>query len=373
MERVKIVTLLLTHRCNLRCSYCYVRDYSGGDMALETAKEIVRQSFAESAGDFDLLEFTFLGGEPFAAFPVLRALSEWIWAGKWPLPYRLTAVTNGTLLTGEVKAWLEENWQRIALALSFDGETAQNVSRSGSLSRVDLDWYHQLWPNLALKMTVAEENVGGLFRDITALWERGIPVNDTFAGGVEPWSEASLDELDRQLDMLTEYLLEKRPPFRSNFLSVDLTVVLSPAPARPFRCGAGESRWTYDTNGRKYPCHLLSPLVLPEDACKTAAGAPFLRSPRCRGCPLDPLCPRCDGNSFRFFGHLGEREACVCSLFKRQIVHACRYQVREILHRERRTERDGLVITAINTLMTQLQSWMPSAGATQERKGADQT
>ena len=354
MERLRIVTLLLTHRCNLRCSYCYVRDYSGGDMPLETAKEIVRESFRECAGKYDILELTFLGGEPFMAFPVLRDLAEWIWSSDWPIPYRLTAVTNGTLLTGEARAWLEKNRHRIAPALSFDGEEAQNRSRSGSLERVDLDWYHSLWPDLRVKMTVAEQNVGSLFRDITGLWERGIPVNDTFAGGIAPWSEESLLELDRQLAMLTDYMLEKKPPFVSNILSIDLTPVLSPGEPRAFTCGAGESRVTYDFDGRRYPCHLLSPLVLTEDRCAAAKKAPLSGSAKCAACPLDPVCPRCDGNSFRFFGCFGMREKAACELFKRQVFHACRYQIRSAASREERADRDRLTAAAVKKIISAL-------------------
>ena len=70
MERLKQVTLLLTRACNLRCSYCYVRTYSGGEMTLETAKGIVRDVFARDLSGYDGVEFIFLGGEPFCAFPL---------------------------------------------------------------------------------------------------------------------------------------------------------------------------------------------------------------------------------------------------------------------------------------------------------------
>jgi len=167
MKPFKQVTLLVTRACNLRCSYCYVRDYTGGEMTLETAQDIVRRVFSADLSGYDGVEFTFLGGEPFCNFPLIRALSHWMWEREWPKEYILSAVTNGTLIRGEVRQWLEENRHRFFLSLSYDGsEDSQNENRSGSAEGIDLDFFHRNWPDQPLKMTVSEETAprlaGGL-------------------------------------------------------------------------------------------------------------------------------------------------------------------------------------------------------------------
>lgn len=56
MERRKIVTLLITQSCNLRCTYCYLRQYDGGQMTEETAQAVIKRAFAEDADQYDMLD-----------------------------------------------------------------------------------------------------------------------------------------------------------------------------------------------------------------------------------------------------------------------------------------------------------------------------
>lgn len=363
MERLKQVTLLLTRACNLRCSYCYVRTYSGGEMTLETANGIVRDVFARDLSGYDGVEFIFLGGEPFCAFPLLRELSEWIWSGTWPKPYFLSAVTNGTLLRGEIRAWLTEHREKFSLTLSYDGEgQSQNTNRSQSDDMIDLEYFHRLWPEVPVKMTITEANVAHMAEDILRLRNRGIPVNDTFAGGVPVWGEASLAELGRQLQKLCSYELE-RPDTerRSDLLSIDLRGVLRGGAPGPFACGAGESRVTYTHSGERCACHLLSDLVLDSGALERLKGGAVERVPMegCGSCPLDPICPTCEGNSFRLYGCFGRREESQCALFRRQVYYACRYQAKRILRRGVCGERDRMTLAAVKKLMGD-RRWFPA-------------
>ena len=76
-------------------------------------------------------------------------------------------------------------------------------------------------------MTITEANVAHMAEDILRLRNRGIPVNDTFAGGVPVWGEASLAELGRQLQKLCSYELER--PVLSLVSSVVIAVLTSAA------------------------------------------------------------------------------------------------------------------------------------------------
>ena len=355
-RRVKFITLLVTRSCNLRCSYCYVRSYSGGDMDLETAKEIVGQAFQRAEG-YDMIEFTFLGGEPFCAFPLVRELSEWVWAHPWPKDYCLTAVTNGTLIKGEIRDWLAANSHRFRLSLSYDGQgDSQNLNRCRSDSRIDLDFFHRHWPDVPVKMTITEASCVNMAGDIRSLKEKGVPVNDTFAGGMPPWSDKSLAVLDTQLAQLCDYELEHPNPHPSDLLSIDLRPVLFPQGQRPFLCGAGVLRETYDYDGRFYPCHLVSPLVLEDEkaAALRETGGTFQKPKACRQCFLDPICPQCDGNSFRLYGCFGRREEGMCRLFKHQLLFACRFQAKRILRKPQIGQDDRLILEAIGKIMSLL-------------------
>src|SRR5688572_26041570 len=69
------VTLVLTHRCNLDCHYCYAGEHHRRDMDRETLGRAVDLLWSDGA---DVAQLSFFGGEPFLAFEhlcdaVLRA------------------------------------------------------------------------------------------------------------------------------------------------------------------------------------------------------------------------------------------------------------------------------------------------------------
>ena len=57
-RKVKTVTFIVTHQCNLRCTYCYEHNKSDRKMDLETAKKCVDLLFAEDAQNSELVNQT---------------------------------------------------------------------------------------------------------------------------------------------------------------------------------------------------------------------------------------------------------------------------------------------------------------------------
>ena len=338
MGRTMLVTLLITHRCNLRCRYCYVRSYHDVVMSMETACKCITDAFSDAIGKFDRLEFAFLGGEPFCVFDRLREICEWTWSQRWPLPYLISASTNGTLCTSKVCRWLTEHHDRFYLSLSFDGLIgAQDRNRCKSSDQIDLDFFHQHWPSIPVKMTITEENVDCLYQNIHMLHARGIQVNDTFADGVPAWKDSSLHILDQQLQMLCNDQLEHPQPHPSDLLSIDLTRILMTETRSLFSCEAGISRFTYDWDGKKYGCHLLSPLALSNQQLTELSAS--MKAPRpvfapCHSCDLDALCPSCEGNNIRLNGNPWLREEKNCKLFRHQLYYACVFQMKRILKKD---------------------------------------
>ncbi|MBR5110047.1 MAG: 4Fe-4S cluster-binding domain-containing protein [Clostridia bacterium] len=354
-SRVKLVNLLMTRACNLRCAYCYVRHGFHDAMTEETAHQAIQDAFARDADDFDRIEFAFLGGEPFLAFPVLKAVCEWMWSREWPKPYCLSASTNGTVITGEIREWLARNHHRFFISLSYDGgKDTQNENRSGSAEKIDLMFFQKYWPQVPLKLTADEQTVDHLARDVMDLKERGFLVNDTFADGVPPWEEDSLRRLDGQLARLCAYDLAHPGQAPSRLLNIDLSSVLSNVPKDSFCCGAGHSQVTYDWEGSRHPCHLLSPLVLsPEEMeqFRREWHAPKKTLTGCQGCPLDSICPACGGNAFRMHHTCWRREAKTCALFLHQLYYACVFQMKRLLADDQRTGKDFLAYAAVCKIM----------------------
>ncbi len=333
---VRTVTLLLTKKCNLRCSYCYVRYSDTSIMSFETAKRIIIKEMAQIHNGTKLV-ISFLGGEPFSEFHRLKEICEWIWSKNWNTSYYINAVTNGTLLNNEIRTWLIENHHRFYLTLSYDGIIgAQDTNRCNTALIIDLDFFHKYWPNIPIKMTITENNICNLYDNIVYLNQRGILVNDTIADNSSIWKIESLVSLNEQLLKLSTFYLKNQDIKPCDLLNIDLTPVIAPYKKELFSCGAGKDKVTYDVDGKIYQCHLLSPLALNNVQLKKLEmdlNHPNA-STRCLNCILDPICTFCPGMSFLSNNTCWIREKKNCAVFKCQVYNACNYQLRKILNKK---------------------------------------
>ena len=79
------LTLIITHRCNLNCVYCYEHHKDSRKMDVEFAKKTVEKYL--TTGDYEEIKIGFFGGEPFLEFPVIKEVCEWTWSRNWPKSY----------------------------------------------------------------------------------------------------------------------------------------------------------------------------------------------------------------------------------------------------------------------------------------------
>lgn len=139
----KSIMLLVTYKCNLRCTYCYEPKKLDFKMSTAKAMDIISQQLNLLDDAVDTFEIQFMGGEPLLEFPLIKEVSEWVW--DMNIQNRkiiLFAPTNGTLLNTEMKHWFSRNKDRITLGLSFDGDMImQNINRSDSFKNVDLRYF----------------------------------------------------------------------------------------------------------------------------------------------------------------------------------------------------------------------------------------
>jgi uncharacterized protein len=129
---LKSLSLAVAQACNLGCTYCYAQGGDFGGIATTMPIDVARQSidllFRESIdGPVTLV---FLGGEPLANRPVLRAATEYAHAlsvesGR---PCGFSITTNATLVTGEDADFFARH--RFAVTVSIDGTSeVHNLQR----------------------------------------------------------------------------------------------------------------------------------------------------------------------------------------------------------------------------------------------------
>ena len=118
------VVLLLTNRCNLRCTYCYANGGEGQpqDLPLEVARAaidyVVHTTKERGQKGFQM---TFHGGgEPVQAWKTLRASTAY--ARSKDLPCRVSMVSNG-VWSARQREWILNNLDELSISLDGGKET----------------------------------------------------------------------------------------------------------------------------------------------------------------------------------------------------------------------------------------------------------
>jgi len=336
--------LIVTHRCNLNCVYCYETYKSDKSMPIEVAKRVVDSEFGLVAGSerFNELSIDFMGGEPLVRFDLIREIAEWVWSAPRPVPYLLFATTNGTLLDEQAKPWFRQHRKRFYLGLSLDGTPdMHNANRGHSFERIDLDFFRETWPDQPVKMTVSCGTIDSLAEGIEYLQGRGFRVGASLGQGM-PWTDESVAEFGRQLRRLAEFYLENEdvPPASLLDLPIEHALNRGPTGCRKF-CGTGTHIATYDVDGKAYPCHMFTPLVLGASMSGRAETIEFqddagVADSRCSECVLGDICPTCYGFNFKLTGNAAQRDPNMCRLFKEQALANCWFQT-QLLRKRRRS------------------------------------
>jgi len=261
------VGLVVTHACNLACSYCYTGEKKRVRMSAAIAARALELAFAGAAEAGARLQLTFFGGEPLLERELVVALAEQArarsTASGQPLVMQLT--TNGTLLDAELVEQL--GVLGVHLALSIDGTQAQHEAArplagggsSWAATRRGLELLlaaRERFPFDVISVVdpATVHLVGDGMRELLDLGVDALTLNPNFAG---TWDEARLAELDRQLEivaaLVVAWLRRERwvriQPLESALRSLaELGHVVTAA------CGAGSRRLAVAPSGRIYGC-----------------------------------------------------------------------------------------------------------------------
>jgi uncharacterized protein len=339
----RLCMLIVTHQCNLNCVYCYESYKSDKSMSIEVAKRVVESEFdfVARTGQFDELAVDFMGGEPLIRFDLIREIAEWIWSAPRPAPCILFSTTNGTLLEEETKQWFRHHKQQFYLGLSLDGTPdMHNANRGCSFKQIDLDFFRETWPDQPVKMTVSHGTIDSLAEGIVYLQERGFKVGASLGQGM-PWDDESVAEFGRQLRKLAEYYVEHEQVPPVSLLDLPIQYALSSGRTGWKKyCGTGTYIATYDVDGKAYPCHLFTPLVLGTPKSDELQAIKFqedatVTDPRCSDCILERICPTCYGFNYKLTGKVALRDQNMCRLFKVQVLANCWFQTQKLKRKRR--------------------------------------
>lgn len=357
-RRRKCVTLMLTERCNLSCTYCYERRKLSSRMSPAIARAAIERHLCQP-DNTDEIEFQFHGGEPLLEFETMRDVAEWTWSQKWSKPFIFFASTNGTLLHGDLQTWFTRHKDRIWLGLSLDGTPGmQNLNRSNSFDQIDIPFFLRTWPEQSLKVTVSEATLSTLAEGVKYLHRIGFKFHCSLAHGVNWLESVTQNTYAAQLAILVEFYLANPSIAPCNLLNIPLELTSDRPIERRKWCGVGTDMVTIDLDGKEYPCHFFLRSVM--DPSAAARTAPLFNDPdslcdaTCCNCRLLPLCPTCYGMNVLGRGHPARRDPMFCHLFKIQALAASKLQSEMLLrphefgsHRKMAPKRAIRLIDAI--------------------------
>ena len=89
IKTTRVCTLMITHACNLNCTYCFEKYKSSKKMTFEVAKNILKNEFKTYKGDIksERLAIELFGGEPLTNFSLIKDIYEWTKSQALPFNY----------------------------------------------------------------------------------------------------------------------------------------------------------------------------------------------------------------------------------------------------------------------------------------------
>jgi len=169
----------VTKACNMDCFYCYEQDKTS-----KYTKEEVLGTVEKIAANCKDKEFgvEFLGGEPMLAFDIIKAVYEYLEENYKGRVRDYVITTNGTILTDDMLAYLQEN-PKIVYAVSLDGTKWANQLRrfkggAGAFEPVVANLKKAINglsdEQISVHMVTHPFNVGNIFNSIKFIHSMGV-------------------------------------------------------------------------------------------------------------------------------------------------------------------------------------------------------
>lgn len=255
------VTLVLTHQCNLACTYCYAGEKSSRSMADEVAWKALRLAFSGPPGEE--VDLGFFGGEPMLRFPELARFTRLAvrMARKSDRRVRFQVTSNATVLEAHHLDFLARHRFRVALSLDGLGEDHDRLRpfasgrASSALVRRNVELAARSLPHLEVLVVTSPQNLGSLVETCEDLRRLGVARVALLPNVDFPWGPEDRERLVRVYHALARrallWLEDPRPlvlePFARRYQP--------PVAAVPCRFGDGEV--AVAPSGNLYPCARL--------------------------------------------------------------------------------------------------------------------
>ncbi|MBQ9174618.1 MAG: radical SAM protein [Bacteroidales bacterium] len=336
-EQIRNIYITTNVTCNLRCIYCYEDKSSKEIFDVEKAKQRLQKLLSVKTGGSTIVNFH--GGEPFLVFDRIRELCEWLWEQELEEPYVFFATTNGTLVHGEIQEWLSKNSHRFIAGLSLDGtRDMQNMNRTNSFDKIDIDFFARTWPRQGVKMTVSPISIDTLADGVAFIHSTGLHRILVNLAYMVNWNDPKFAKIyRRELRKLAAFYKENPDLPLDTIFDLPFKLLVAPDAWKRKWCGAGTAVNAFDIDGRQYPCHLFFESVCGKEKSEGWHDIDFASpdeyvSKECSVCPIYPTCPTCYGANYIERGKIGSRDMSLCRLEKIRTLEVARFTYDRIMN-----------------------------------------
>lgn len=367
-KRLKSVTFIVTHQCNLRCTYCYEHNKSDARMTWETAKKCVDFLFAEDLKNSELLNgrdahgliLDFIGGEPLLEIDLIRDTMAYFLdraialKHRWAVHYMVNISTNGLLGDdARVRQFMREYDGRLSIGVTIDGDKAAHdacrvdCNGCGSYDRAIRMFRAVSGPDgkRQTKYTIAPGNLAIFADSVRHLaLEEGVDTLHCNCVYEEGWTPEHARELYRQLKEVSDMIRENGLDTYVSILDWEAGNHLPDTETQNW-CGGNGRMLAFDVDGTILPCLRYSSLsignqpvyrigdvetgiaVREDDAARLAVLQGITRQSQstqeCLDCPINSGCAWCTAYNYERTGSPDRRVTYICEMHKARVLAQC--------------------------------------------------
>lgn len=353
------LTLFLTNSCNLNCIYCYEQK-DKFTMSFSCATEWIERCLNNTENSFWYI--CLFGGEPLLQYPLVKKICEWTWKRDWDVSYVFLLQTNGTILNEDMKSWLTTNKQRIRICLSLDGRrVTHNKNRNNSYDNIDLQFFHDTWPDMPIKMTISRHNLDTIKDDVVWLHEEGYKIRGSnFAVGEGEYTEENYECIATQLKLLAEYYIAHPEIAMAPILNIPLYLLSASKDSEQRICNLGSDKLiVVNADGSTSPCSYFSNISTNNNDPNLLLQLKMVKNKKTAcydSCVFAPICNVCYAENYTETRDIFTPSKQRCRLMKMRIMASMYVMANRIANQKELKDNDALTIKSIQTYYQQIKN-----------------
>ncbi len=277
---VQSLLLLVSHVCNLSCSYCYAHEgtYNTDDGLMDfiTARKAV-DFLVKKSGEARDLNISFFGGEPFLNFELIKKTVNYISEEykNTDKVFHYSITTNGTILSTEQISFLKSN--NFLITVTIDGPCTihdqcrkfKNGQGSFNIVKKNLLLLKNNRCNVVPQTVISPENAGIAFNILKYILE--LEFNHISFGECldsscnltrRSWSKEENERYFKELEKFAKMVIESvqnsdgHTVFSNQLMRLMLGI--DQHDKNVFNCSSSSNSFLAVTpTGDIYPCHML--------------------------------------------------------------------------------------------------------------------